>query len=92
MVLAGETFSFSLPYTEDEEDGDDFNACNNDLSVTVFTNERPEDISWEVKEVSSNAVLAKGGQYEQAFGSWYAYFVCLPDGQFEFKINVGEKV
>lgn len=89
IVLDGDTMSFTLPFTEDEDDGDDsdYGACYKDMVVHISTNDNPANISWTLVDSNTGEVLVKGGPFEKPFGKWYTTRACLPDGDFVFTIN-----
>mmetsp|Transcript_55193 Transcript_55193/g.117327 ORF Transcript_55193/g.117327 Transcript_55193/m.117327 type:complete len:343 (+) Transcript_55193:1446-2474(+) len=93
-VFDGDTVSFTLPYLEDKEDGNDsdFDACTNDMVVYVATDDHEEKINWTLVDSNTGEVVIKGGPFGVPFGAWFKQRACLPDGDFVFTINVQDSL
>lgn len=67
------------------DDGGDDTCTDNEVTVTVTTDNYPSETSWTIKD-SDGTTVASGGSYSSQ-GTAYNTTACLPDGCYTFTIN-----
>ena len=79
-------FSFSLPFYGDEPDGDGYAYCSNDFFMVFYTDDHPEQNSFELYHQETDQVIVRGGPYHEGPGSLYYSRACLPDGVYNLTL------
>ena len=62
-------------------------CIDNLISVETIFDDYPEDISWQIKDATSNGIVASSTTYGQNAGVSAIEVACLADGCYEFTIN-----
>eukprot|EP00985_Skeletonema_marinoi_P010911 scaffold5143_cov139-Skeletonema_marinoi.AAC.3 len=81
-----EEFSFSVPYYGDEPDGDEIIHCSNDFFMVFFTDDHPEENTFELYHQETDQVIVRGGPFQEGPGALYYSRACLPDGVFNLTL------
>ncbi|KAK1744527.1 hypothetical protein QTG54_005060 [Skeletonema marinoi] len=81
-----EEFSFSVPYYGDEPDGDEIIHCSNDFFMVFFTDDHPEENTFELFHQETDQVIVRGGPFQEGPGALYYSRACLPDGVFNLTL------
>lgn len=81
-----EEFSFSVPYYGDEPDGDEIIHCSNDFFMVFYTDDHPEQNTFELYHQETDQVIVRGGPYQEGPGSLYYSRACLPDGVYNLTL------
>jgi len=79
-------FSFSVPFYGDEPDGDGNVHCSNDFFMVFYSDDHPEQNTFELYHQETDQVIVRGGPYHEGPGSLYYTRACLPDGVYNLTL------
>jgi hypothetical protein len=77
-----EKMTFSLPLVDETDTG----ICTDDFLLVIKTDNKPEEMYWDVVDNQNGETVLKGGPYSLPL-SIHTHRACLPDGNFTFNMH-----
>jgi hypothetical protein len=81
--LHDEKMTFTLPLVDEAESGD---VCTDDFLLIIKTDNKPEEMHWDVVDNEKGETLLKGGPYSLP-QSVHTHRACLSSGNYTFNMH-----